>query len=113
MNMLRAMGGCIGLAICAAMLSAELNSSLPSILSPELVSVAKDTLREGNGLSASDLALVREIYGKGYDSGYQVMIAFAGANVIVGGLLIAATSRRGGVDKMVEVARASETQNSS
>ncbi|PLB53453.1 MFS general substrate transporter [Aspergillus steynii IBT 23096] len=112
MNMLRAMGGCIGLAICAAMLSAELNSSLPSILSPELVSVAKDTLREGNGLSASDLALVREIYGKGYDSGYQVMIAFAGANVIVGGLLIAATYRRGGVDKMVEVARASEAQNS-
>ncbi|KAK1140466.1 hypothetical protein N8T08_010310 [Aspergillus melleus] len=109
MNMLRAMGGCIGLAICAAMLSSELNSVLPTILSPELVDVATESLREGNGLSASDLALVREVYGKGYDSGYQVMIAFAGANVIVASLLILATYRRGGVDKMVEAARASET----
>ncbi|KAH8426658.1 uncharacterized protein LDX57_004392 [Aspergillus melleus] len=109
MNMLRAMGGCIGLAICAAMLSSELNSVLPTILSPQLVGVAKESLREGNGLNASDLALVRQVYGKGYDRGYQVMIAFAGANVVVAGLLVLITYRRGGVDKLAEAARASET----
>ncbi|KAL2819624.1 MFS general substrate transporter [Aspergillus cavernicola] len=111
MNMLRAMGGCIGLALCATMLSAQLNSDLPSFLSPELVEIAKETLREGNGLSADNLTAVRQIYGKGYDSGFQVMIAFAGANVIAAGLLFLVTSRRGGVDKLVEAAKAIEAQS--
>lgn len=107
MNMLRAMSGCIGLAICAALLSAKLDAELPAILSPGLVSVARDSLREGNGISGEELVLVRRVYGRGYDSAYRVMIAFAAANVLVAGGLVWAASREG-VGRLVEDARARE-----
>ncbi|KAL3474075.1 MFS general substrate transporter [Aspergillus californicus] len=111
MNMLRAMGGCIGLAISAAMLSSQLNSDLPSLLSPELAQIAKESLSDANGLTVDELGLVRQVYGRGYDSGFQVMIAFAAANVITAGLLFLTTYRRGGVDSMVAAAKASQGQD--
>ncbi|KAJ5405759.1 MFS general substrate transporter [Penicillium sp. CMV-2018d] len=112
MNMLRAMGGCIGLAVCDAMLSSRLDKDLPMVLSdnPELISIAKESLNTATGFSADQLALVRQVYGRGYNDGLQVMIAFAGANVVVAGLLILNTYRRGGIDAMVAAAQASEEQ---
>ncbi|KAJ5955488.1 MFS multidrug transporter [Penicillium viridicatum] len=112
MNMLRAMGGCIGLAVCDAMLSSRLDKDLPMVLSdnPELISIAKESLNTATGFSADQLALVRQVYGRGYNDGLQVMIAFAGANVVVAGLLILNTYRRGGIDAMVAAAQASEQQ---
>jgi hypothetical protein len=112
MNMLRAMGGCIGLAICDAMLSSRLDDDLPRVLSGNLglIRVAKESLNSATGFSADQLTLVRRVYGRGYDDGFQVMIAFAGANVVVAGLLFLSTYRKGGIDQMVAAAKASEEQ---
>ncbi|KAL4778785.1 major facilitator superfamily-domain-containing protein [Aspergillus varians] len=111
MNMLRAMGGCIGLAVCDAMLSSRLDDDLPAILpgNPERVWLAKNSLHSAaSALSAEELMLVRRVYGRGYDDGFRVMIAFAGANVVVACLLFAATYSRGGVEKIVGDAKAEE-----
>ncbi|KAL4978272.1 major facilitator superfamily domain-containing protein [Aspergillus desertorum] len=115
MNMLRAMGGCIGLAICAAMLSSRLDDGLAAVLpgrSPDQIQLVKNSLHgETNGFSAEEIAGVRRLYGRGYDDGFQVMIAFAGANVVVAGLLFLATYRRGGIDRLVADAKAAEDQS--
>ncbi|KAL5357557.1 major facilitator superfamily domain-containing protein [Aspergillus floccosus] len=112
MNMLRALGGCIGLAICAAMLSARLDDDLGAVLpgkSPEQIQLVKDSLHgAAHGFSAKEIAGVRRVYGRGYDDGFKVMIAFAGANVVVAGLLFLATYSRGGVDRLVADAKAAE-----
>ncbi|CAI7640702.1 unnamed protein product [Penicillium glandicola] len=112
MNMLRAMGGCIGLAVCDAMLSSRLDDDLPTVLSgnPELIQIAKESLNNASGFSADQLMLVRQVYGRGYDDGFRVMIAFAGANVVVAGLLFLSTYRRGGIDRIVAAVKASEGQ---
>ncbi|KAL5041193.1 hypothetical protein BDW71DRAFT_192216 [Aspergillus fruticulosus] len=114
MNMLRAMGGCIGLGICAAMLSSRLDNDLAGVLpgrSADQIQLAKNSLQGGtNGFSAEEIAGVRRVYGRGYDDGFQVMIAFAGANVVVAGLLFLATCRRGGIDRLVADAKAAEEQ---
>lgn len=110
--MLRAMGGSIGLAVCDAMLSSRLDNDLPMVLSdnPELIRIAKESLNTASGFSADQLALVRQVYGRGYNDGLQVMIAFAGANVVVAGLLFLNTYRRGGIDGIVAAAKMSEEQ---
>jgi hypothetical protein len=74
MNMLRAMGGCIGLAICDAMLSSRLDDDLPRVLSgnPGLIRVAKESLNSATGFSADELTLVRRVYGKGMMTGFGV-----------------------------------------
>lgn len=114
MNMLRAMGGCIGLAICAAMLSSRLDDELAAVLpgrSPDQIQLAKNSLHgETNGFSAEEIAGVRRVYGRGYNDGFQVMIAFAGANVVVAGLLFMATCRRGGIGRVVADAKAAEAR---
>ncbi|KAL4746829.1 hypothetical protein BDW72DRAFT_210107 [Aspergillus terricola var. indicus] len=114
MNMLRAMGGCIGLGICAAMLSSRLDNDLAGVLpgrSADQIQLAKNSLQGGtNGFSAEEIAGVRRVYGRGYDDGFQVMIAFAGANVVVAGLLFLATCRRGGIDRLVADAKSAEKQ---
>ncbi|KAH2185472.1 hypothetical protein KXV52_002908 [Aspergillus fumigatus] len=114
MNMLRAMGGCIGLAICAAMLSSRLDDELAAVLpgrSPDQIQLAKNSLHgETNGFSAEEIAGVRRVYGRGYNDGFQVMIAFAGANVVVAGLLFLATCRRGGIGRVVADAKAAEAR---
>ncbi|GES62124.1 MFS general substrate transporter [Aspergillus terreus] len=112
MNMLRALGGCIGLAICAAMLSSRLDDDLAAVLpgkSPGQIQLAKNSLHgAANGFTAEEIAGVRRVYGRGYDDGFKVMIAFAGANVVVAGLLFLATYSRGGVDRLVAAAKAAE-----
>jgi hypothetical protein len=115
MNMLRAMGGCIGLAVCDAMLSSRLDDDLPKVLSgnPELIRLAKESLNTASGFSGfsgDQLMHVRQVYGRGYNDGFQVMIAFAGANVVVAGLLFLNTYRRGGIDGIVAAAKVSEQQ---
>ncbi|KAL4946540.1 hypothetical protein BDV06DRAFT_87153 [Aspergillus oleicola] len=115
MNMLRAMGGCIGLAICAAMLSSRLDKDLPTALpgsSPEQIQVAKNSLHRGsNGFSADEIARVRNVYGKGYNDGFEVMTAFAAANVIVSGILFSTARRKGGIDRMIAAAKNEEEQS--
>ncbi|KAL4790507.1 major facilitator superfamily domain-containing protein [Aspergillus venezuelensis] len=112
MNMLRALGGCIGLAICAAMLASRLEKDLRIALpdsSSEQLQAARNSLHRGdNGFSPDGIATVRRLYGQGYDDGFRVMIAFAGANVVVSAGLFATVRRKGGVSRMIEVAKAEE-----
>ncbi|PYI08367.1 putative MFS multidrug transporter [Aspergillus sclerotiicarbonarius CBS 121057] len=105
MNMLRAMGGCIGLAITTSMLTSKLEADLPLFLAPDLVARVKQSLDDLSGLTAEQVLQIRAVYGKGYDSGFQVLIAFAGANVLVAVLLLWASRKRGGVDGMFEAIR--------
>ncbi|KAL4964021.1 putative MFS multidrug transporter [Aspergillus stella-maris] len=112
MNMLRALGGCIGLAICAAMLASRLEKDLPSALpgsSAEQIQAARNSLHQGNnGFSPDEIAAVRMVYGQGYDDGFRVMIVFAGANVLVSGILFLTVKGKGGVGGLIEAAKAEE-----
>ncbi|KKK24448.1 hypothetical protein ARAM_006068 [Aspergillus rambellii] len=106
MNMLRALGGCVGLAINTAMLSARLSAELPSSLTAEEVMQDRTSWDQpGSGLSTTDQDFIRRIYGRGYNSGFAVMIAFAGANVLVAGLLVVVNKRRGGIEKLLAEAQ--------
>ncbi|OJJ60253.1 hypothetical protein ASPSYDRAFT_201631 [Aspergillus sydowii CBS 593.65] len=112
MNMLRAMGGCIGLAICDALLSSRLEDDLPPVLmgDSDLISLARGSLSSAvSGMTDGQLTLVRRVYGRGYDDGFRVMIAFAAVNVLVAGLLGLTVYRRGGIDRIVEDVKAEET----
>ncbi|KAL4924991.1 putative MFS multidrug transporter [Aspergillus undulatus] len=115
MNMLRAMGGCIGLAICAAMLSLRLDVDLPKVLpgrNPDSIQLAQDALQNtSNALTAVEVAKIRGVYGKGYNDGFRVMIAFAAANVLVATLLFLNTYRRGGIQRIITDAKAAEEED--
>jgi hypothetical protein len=107
MNMLRALGGCVGLAISTSMLSTTLSSDLPTLLSPADVAHVRASLNEAqHSLSAAQLDTVRGVYGEGYNRGFRVMCAFAGGNVLVTAGLGWVWRRRGGVQKMMEVVAA-------
>ncbi|KAL4884292.1 major facilitator superfamily domain-containing protein [Aspergillus karnatakaensis] len=107
MNMLRALGGCVGLAISTAMLSTQLSNNLSSFLTGDEVARVRASWAEAAGtLSTNNQDAVRTLYGQGYNKGFQVMIAFTGANVLVCALLGWVWRRGGGVERMLEAVKA-------
>jgi MFS family permease len=83
LNMVRTLGGCVAVAICSAVHREVLNHRLKHFLSPgQIANVAASS-----GYVARLPVDVRErigiVFGESYNRQFRIMVAFAGANVVV------------------------------
>lgn len=92
--MARTMGGCIGVAICSALLHSDLRRELPAFLSAEQTEMIDQSLANLVRILPEDVERVRRVFGESFNNQFRVMIAFAVANVIVTALLVLVTSRK-------------------
>lgn len=88
LNRAKTLGGGISVSICAAVLHSTLNVDLPDFLDPEQVDSLKTSLEILKILSSENTAMVRVVFGKAYNRQFQVMLAFALANVVAAGFLL-------------------------
>jgi hypothetical protein len=95
LNMFRTLGGCIGVAICSALLHSSLRSELPTFLSPTQVFALDSSIASLTSLPPETAARVSTIFGHSYNKQFRVLIAFAAANVVVAVLLVFARKRSG------------------
>lgn len=86
--MARSMGGCIAVAICSALLHSDLRRDLPAFLNEEQTMLIDMSLANLRILQPEQVEKVRRIFGDSYNNQFRVMIAFAGANIIVTALLV-------------------------
>ncbi|KAE9962321.1 hypothetical protein EG328_005726 [Venturia inaequalis] len=94
LNMARALGGGISVSICAAVLHSTLNADLPDFLDHEQIGSLKTSLEILKTLPSRKTAKVRVVFGKAYNRQFQVMLAFALANVLVTGILLVNVNKR-------------------
>lgn len=92
--MARALGGGISVSICAAVLHSTLNADLPDFLDHEQIGSLKTSLEILKTLPSRKAAKVRVVFGKAYNRQFQVMLAFALANVLVTGILLINVNKR-------------------
>ncbi|KAL9107656.1 MAG: hypothetical protein Q9227_007463 [Pyrenula ochraceoflavens] len=84
-NLLRTLGGCLGLAISGAIERSRLSSSLSKFLDPSQVAqITKSGVTAAQAsspllasLPADQVAEITRAYGKGYNDAFLVMIAFS------------------------------------
>ena len=93
MNMIRTMGGSIGVAVTSAILHSTLHADLAKFLPEGQVNSLTDSLSLLSTLSQSDIAYVRQIFGRSYNEQFRAMLVFATLNVLVS-LLITVLRRR-------------------
>lgn len=113
LNMFRTLGGCIGVAICSALLHSSLRSELPTFLSPTQVFALDSSIASLASLPPETAARVSTIFGRSYNKQFRVLIAFAAANVVVAVLLAFARKRSGTFGLPPDVKKKSEEENSS
>jgi hypothetical protein len=94
--MVRTLGGCIAVAICSAVHREYLKDRLSTFLSPaQLAAVQKS-----NGFIAQlpedTRHRIGSIFGESYNRQFQVMLAFAGLNVIIT-IVLAVVRKRSGI----------------
>ncbi|KAF1997983.1 MFS general substrate transporter [Amniculicola lignicola CBS 123094] len=82
LNMLRTLGGCVGVAICSALHHSTLNSKLPSILTPEQIADVNESIAHVAAFPTDIREQTRHIFGSSYRRQFQAMIAFALANLL-------------------------------
>ncbi|KAF2499849.1 MFS general substrate transporter [Lophium mytilinum] len=100
LNMFRTLGGTIGVAICSALLHDTLHTDLPAFLSPAETKALDDSIASLNILSPDKRIRVGKIYGQSYNKQFQVLIAFAGANLLTGLMLVWVRKRDGTFNTM-------------
>ena len=113
LNMFRTLGGCIGVALCSALLHSSLRSELPTFLSPTQVFDLDSSIASLASLPPETAARVSTIFGRSYNKQFRVLIAFAAANVAVAGLLVFARKRSGTFGLLPDVKKKSEEEKSS
>jgi hypothetical protein len=99
------MGGTISVSICSALLHSSLDKELPAILSGAEINLLKTSFANLNKLPPSKVAPVMEVYGHAYNRQFRVLIAFAGANLLVAACLVVVMRRKDRTNKI----QASET----
>ena len=77
----RIMGGAIGLAIATNVLNTYVRSHLPETVAPQLVTRLLQSTEEIDVLDPATQAVVRAIFGHGYNLQMKAMIGFAAAQV--------------------------------
>lgn len=111
--MFRTLGGCIGVAICSALLHSSLRSELPTFLSPTQVFALDSSIASLASLPPETAARVSTIFGRSYNKQFRVLVAFAAANVVVAVLLVFARKRSGTFGLPPDVKKKGEEENSS
>lgn len=95
LNMLRTLGGCVGVALSSALLHSDLHSSLSAFLSHKDIDAVNESIAAIAGLSPQLREKVGEAFGRSYNKQFEVMVAFAGANFLVAVALAVVRKRRG------------------
>ena len=83
LNMVRTLGGCVAVAICPALHREFLNDKLPELLSVEQIAAIGDSSGFVAHLPEQLRNRVGNVFGGSYNKQFQVMLAFAGLNLIV------------------------------
>ncbi|PYH93320.1 hypothetical protein BO71DRAFT_441811 [Aspergillus ellipticus CBS 707.79] len=92
-NMVRTLGGCIGLAICQSVSRSKLDTGLGELLSEAQIQALEKSSVIG-GLSAGEEMRVREVYGEAFNEEFRVLVAFGVLGVVASmGLVVARWSR--------------------
>ncbi|KAL6706874.1 hypothetical protein ACN47E_005017 [Coniothyrium glycines] len=95
LNMMRTVGGCIAVAICSAVHREYLNDKLPELLSPQQIAAIGESSDFVAHLPEELRNDIGNIFGRSYNKQFQVMLAFAGLNVIVAVILALVRKRVG------------------
>ncbi|KAF2757236.1 MFS general substrate transporter [Pseudovirgaria hyperparasitica] len=92
MNTARTLGGTLAIAVCSALLHGRLRRDLPGILpAAEQVGLVEESLANLRLLPDEEaVGRVRRVFGEAYNLQFRVLIAFAGANVVLSCVLVAA-----------------------
>ena len=77
----RIMGGAIGLAVATNVLNTHVRSNLSGIVTSQLVTRLLQSTEEIKTLDPSTQAVVRAIFGYGYNMQMRAMVGFAAAQV--------------------------------
>ncbi|KAH7077231.1 putative MFS multidrug transporter [Paraphoma chrysanthemicola] len=96
LNMVRTLGGCVAVAICSAIHRAFLNKRLPEFLSPDQITAVQKSGSSIAQLPEGTRIIVGEVFGQSYNRQFQIMLAFAGLNIIVT-IVLAVVRRRMGL----------------
>jgi MFS family permease len=83
LNMARTLGGCVAIAICSAIHQQFLSDRLSAILSPAQLAAVQKSGGFIAQLPKETRDRVGDVFGRSYNRQFQVMLAFAGLNVVV------------------------------
>lgn len=87
-NTARTLGGCVAVAICSAILHADLKSHLNSFLSPSQIEAVLSSTSGGSTLTAHDKIKLQQVYGASYNTQFRALLAFAGLNLLSAAVLL-------------------------
>lgn len=102
LNMMRTLGGCVGVAVCGALHHSVLREKLPEHLTAREISMVEESALFVAALSPDKQKAVGEVNGLSYRRQFQVLTAFCGANVLVVLVLIAMRWKMGLLGKLPE-----------
>lgn len=87
MNMGRALGGSVGIAVGAVMYHRRLREGLGAFLNAQEVRLVEQSLDTLGRLEESEVIRARSVFGEAYNAQFRVLITFAGLNVVVAAVL--------------------------
>jgi hypothetical protein len=94
-DMVRTLGGCVAVAICSAVHREYLNDRLSSFLSPTQIAAVLKSSGYIAQLPENTRNRIGKSFGGSYNKQFQVMLAFAGLNVVVTVILALIRKRLG------------------
>lgn len=92
--MARTLGGSVAVAICSAILHANLKADLKSFLSPSQLEAALSSTSGESSLTNQERIKLQGVYSKSYDTQFRALLAFAGLNLIATAVLLFDLRRR-------------------
>ncbi|KAF2832199.1 MFS general substrate transporter [Ophiobolus disseminans] len=95
LNMVRTLGGCVAVAICSAIHREFLSSRLSAFLSPSQIAAVQQSSGYVAHLPEETRNRIGDLFGRSYNRQFQIMLAFAGLNVIVTVILMVVRKKLG------------------
>jgi MFS family permease len=102
LNMVRTLGGCVAVAICSALHREFLNDKLPELLYVDQIAAIGDSSGFVAHLPEQLRNRVGNVFGESYNKQFQIMLAFAGLNLIVTIILAIVRKKLGVFGKIPE-----------
>jgi MFS family permease len=107
LNMMRTLGGCVAVAICAALHREYTSDRLKLYLSPEQIAAVQTSGVALARLPEAAKSNVAGVFGESYNRQFLIMTAFTGFNVLMA-ILLAIVRKRAGIFGMLELQKENE-----
>lgn len=98
-NTARTLGGCVAVAVCSAILHADLKSHLASFLSSSQIEAVLSSTSGSSALTPHDKIKLQRVYGTSYNTQFRALLAFAGLNLLATAVLLFERHRTAGRSK--------------